>query len=186
MFESIRSMKRTSVMDDGLLVDGPNKVGVPPNMNAMNVPSMNQDQQRSLVAIAPINGVPMEMKVVILKLKGNGRNNNPTNGNGGKKGGVKNQTRMQNIHLPLMGNIPAVPGPMPAESIGSEYGWAISRAQAASFYYQSIPPTISSSLDDATTVVGKMEDLLYVKRWHLPVFGDDKPANMTDADWALV
>ena len=60
---------------------------------------------------------------------------------------------MQNIHLPLMGNIPAVPGPMPAESIGSEYGWAISRAQAASFYYQSIPPTISSSLDDATTVV---------------------------------
>ena len=32
---------------------------------------------------------------------------------------------------------------------------------------------------------GKMEDLLYVKRWHLPVFGDEKPTNMTDADWAL-
>lgn len=32
---------------------------------------------------------------------------------------------------------------------------------------------------------GKMEDLLYVKRWHLPVFDDDKPANMTDVDWAL-
>lgn len=32
---------------------------------------------------------------------------------------------------------------------------------------------------------GKMEDLLYVKRWHLPVFGENKPDNMSDADWAL-
>ena len=32
---------------------------------------------------------------------------------------------------------------------------------------------------------GKMEDLLYVKRWHLPVFGESKPENMNDSDWTL-
>ncbi|GAV76732.1 hypothetical protein CFOL_v3_20205 [Cephalotus follicularis] len=29
---------------------------------------------------------------------------------------------------------------------------------------------------------GKMEDLLYVKHWHLPVFGGIKSDNMTDVD----
>lgn len=33
---------------------------------------------------------------------------------------------------------------------------------------------------------GKMEDLLYVKDYYLPVFGTDKPDNKTDAEWNIL
>jgi len=33
---------------------------------------------------------------------------------------------------------------------------------------------------------GKMEDLLYVKGYHIPVFGTDKPADKTDEEWTLL
>ena len=32
---------------------------------------------------------------------------------------------------------------------------------------------------------GKMEDLLYVKDYYLPVFSSEKPANKTDAEWNI-
>ena len=32
---------------------------------------------------------------------------------------------------------------------------------------------------------GKMEDLLYVKDFYLPVFSTDKPENKTDAEWNI-
>ena len=33
---------------------------------------------------------------------------------------------------------------------------------------------------------GKMEDLLYVKDYHLPVFAIEKPDNKSDAEWTLI
>ena len=33
---------------------------------------------------------------------------------------------------------------------------------------------------------GKMEDLLYVKDYHLPVFTTEKPDNKSDAEWTLI
>ena len=33
---------------------------------------------------------------------------------------------------------------------------------------------------------GKMEDLLYVKQFHLPVFSTEKPANKSDEEWTLL
>ena len=33
---------------------------------------------------------------------------------------------------------------------------------------------------------GKMEDLLYVKDYHLPVFATEKPDNKSDAEWTLI
>ncbi|GKD60993.1 hypothetical protein Tco_1298502 [Tanacetum coccineum] len=32
---------------------------------------------------------------------------------------------------------------------------------------------------------GKMEDLLYVKDYYLPVFSTEKPENKTDAEWTI-
>ena len=32
---------------------------------------------------------------------------------------------------------------------------------------------------------GKMEDLLYVKNYYLPVFATDKPSDKTDEEWTL-
>ncbi|GJZ30008.1 hypothetical protein Tco_0575055 [Tanacetum coccineum] len=33
---------------------------------------------------------------------------------------------------------------------------------------------------------GKMEDLLYVKDYYLPVFSTEKPENKTDAEWTIL
>ena len=33
---------------------------------------------------------------------------------------------------------------------------------------------------------GKMEDLLYVKDYYLPLFASEKPENKTDAEWNLL
>ena len=33
---------------------------------------------------------------------------------------------------------------------------------------------------------GKMEDFLYVKQFHLPVFACDKPDNMSEEEWSLL
>ena len=33
---------------------------------------------------------------------------------------------------------------------------------------------------------GKMEDLLYVKDYYLPVFSTDKPEDKTDAQWTIL
>jgi len=32
----------------------------------------------------------------------------------------------------------------------------------------------------------KMEDLLYVKNFYKPVFGDEKPSNISDEEWNLL
>ncbi|KAJ8620683.1 hypothetical protein MRB53_029212 [Persea americana] len=77
------------IIDD----DGPDEVVVLPNMNAVNGPGMNQGQQQSSVAAAPIkgsaNGNQGGGNGGMSANMGDGRNNNPTNGNGGKKGGGK-------------------------------------------------------------------------------------------------
>ena len=33
---------------------------------------------------------------------------------------------------------------------------------------------------------GKMEDLLYVKQFHLPVFATEKPDNKSEEEWILL
>ena len=33
---------------------------------------------------------------------------------------------------------------------------------------------------------GKMEDLLYVKEYYLPVFTTEKPANKTEQEWTIL
>ena len=33
---------------------------------------------------------------------------------------------------------------------------------------------------------GKMEDLLYVKDYYMPVFNTDKPEDKTDAEWNIL
>ncbi|GJS10564.1 retrovirus-related pol polyprotein from transposon TNT 1-94 [Tanacetum coccineum] len=48
------------------------------------------------------------------------------------------------------------------------------------------PVVLTCQIGIESLVLGKMEDLLYVKDYYLPVFTIEKPENKTDAEWTIL
>ncbi|GJW82873.1 putative RNA-directed DNA polymerase [Tanacetum coccineum] len=48
------------------------------------------------------------------------------------------------------------------------------------------PVVLTCQIGIESLVLGKMEDLLYVKDYYLPVFTTEKPENKTDAEWTIL